>query len=52
MGSSQAGRFADLVVTDRDYLTVRAEQIKDIRPVLTLVGGRVVFDAEAAMATG
>ena len=45
LGSVQAGRLADLVVLDRDYLTVPADQIKDIAPVMTIVGGRVVFDA-------
>jgi hypothetical protein len=45
LGSIQPGRFADLVATDRDYLTVPADQIKDITPVLTMVGGRVVYDA-------
>ena len=30
---------------DRDYLTVPADQIKDITSVLTIVGGRVVYDA-------
>jgi hypothetical protein len=48
LGSIQGGRFADLVVLDRDYLTVPADEIKDIQPVMTMVGGRVVFDAEAA----
>jgi predicted amidohydrolase YtcJ len=47
LGSIQAGRFADLVVLDRDYLTVPADQIKDIKPVMTMVGGRVVYDAAA-----
>ena len=51
IGSIQAGRFADLVVTDRDYLTVPADQIKDIRPVMTMVGGKVVFDAAAETST-
>ena len=45
LGSIQSGRFADLVVIDRDYLTIPADQIKDIKVVMTLVGGRVVFDA-------
>ena len=51
LGSIQAGRFADLVVLDRDYLTIPADQIKDIRPQLTMVGGRVVWDAAAPAAT-
>ena len=47
LGSIQAGRLADLVVLDRDYLTIPADQIKDIQPVMTMVGGRIVFDAAA-----
>jgi predicted amidohydrolase YtcJ len=47
IGSLQAGKLADLIVTDRDYLTVPADSIKDIKPVLTMVGGRVVYDAAA-----
>jgi predicted amidohydrolase YtcJ len=45
LGSIQAGKLADLVVLDRDYLTIPTDQIKDIQPVLTMVGGRVVYDA-------
>ena len=48
LGSIQPGRLADMIVIDRDYLTVPAEQIKDIKSVMTLVGGRVVFDAGTA----
>jgi predicted amidohydrolase YtcJ len=32
-----------MVVLDRDYMTVPAEQIKDIKPVETIVGGKVVY---------
>ncbi len=45
LGSIQPGKLADIVVMDRDYLTVPADQIKDIKPVLTIVGGKTVFDA-------
>jgi predicted amidohydrolase YtcJ len=45
LGSLAPGKYADLVVLDRDYLAVPADEIKDIQPVLTMVGGKVVYDA-------
>jgi predicted amidohydrolase YtcJ len=45
LGSLSPGRYADLLVLDRDYLTVPADEIKDIKPLLTMVGGKVVYDA-------
>jgi len=45
LGSLEVGKQADLVVLDRDYMTVPAEQIRRIRPTLTMVGGRIVFEA-------
>jgi len=47
LGAIQPGKLADLLVLDRDYLTIPADQIKDIKPVLTMVGGRIVYDAAA-----
>ncbi len=45
LGQLEAGKLADLVVLDRDYLTVPVDQIRDIQPVLTMVGGKVVHGA-------
>ena len=43
LGSLEVGKQADLVVLDRDYMTVPAAEIKRIKPTMTMVGGRVVF---------
>jgi predicted amidohydrolase YtcJ len=50
LGSIQPGKLADLVVLDRDYLTVPADQIRNIKPVMTMVGGRMVYEASSAQA--
>jgi predicted amidohydrolase YtcJ len=31
-------------VLDRDYLKVPADAIKDLKPLITMVGGKVVHD--------
>ena len=51
LGSIAPGKLADLFIADKDYLTVPAEEIRTIKSVMTIVGGRVVYDA-AAPATG
>lgn len=45
LGSLEVGKLADLVVLDRDYMTIPADDIFNIKPVMTMVGGRVVFDS-------
>lgn len=44
-GTLEVGKFADLVAWDTDLLTAPAETLLQARPVLTIVGGRVVYDA-------
>ncbi len=46
LGTLETGKLADLVVLDRDYLTIAADDILNIRPVLTMVGGRIVYEAK------
>ncbi|HET9132529.1 MAG TPA: amidohydrolase family protein, partial [Terriglobia bacterium] len=44
-GTIETGKLADLTVLDRDYFTVPDADIRKIRSVLTVVDGRVVYDA-------
>jgi predicted amidohydrolase YtcJ len=44
-GTIEPGKLADMVVLSADYLTVPQEQIKDIKPVMTIVNDQVVYTA-------
>ncbi len=42
-GSIEAGKLADLVVLDRDVMTVPSNEIKDVKVLMTIVDGKVVY---------
>jgi hypothetical protein len=42
-GSIEQGKLADMVVLDRDILSVHPEEIKNVRVETTIVGGTVVY---------
>ena len=42
-GGIEAGKLADMTVLDRDILTVQPEEIKDIKVLMTIVDGKVVY---------
>jgi predicted amidohydrolase YtcJ len=44
-GSLEAGKFADLAVLSKDYMTAPVDQIGLIESVLTMVGGKIVYAA-------
>jgi predicted amidohydrolase YtcJ len=44
-GSLELGKLADVVVLDRDLLTIDPDDIRNVRPVMTIVGGTVAFEA-------
>ncbi|MGH8614205.1 MAG: amidohydrolase family protein [Gammaproteobacteria bacterium] len=43
VGSLRPGKYADLIVVSRNPLTVAPEELKDIKPLLTMIGGRIEF---------
>lgn len=50
-GSLEAGKLADFVVLDRDYMTCPEEYIKDIQAVMTVSGGEVVYTMNTSVPT-
>jgi hypothetical protein len=44
LGSLEVGKFADLVVLDKDYFAVSDAEMRRIKPIFTIVGGTIVHD--------
>lgn len=45
LGVLEPGKLADLVVLDRDYMTIPADDIRDLKSLLTMVDGRIVYQS-------
>ena len=43
-GTIRPGKLADLVLLDADPTAIAPPKIKDIQPMLTVLGGQVVWD--------
>ena len=46
-GSIEVGKFADLVVLPGDIMTVPAKQIESMQVLMTMVGGKVVYQHDS-----
>ena len=45
LGSIEVGKWADVIVIDRDYLSIPVEEIPDVRVVMTLLGGEIIYQS-------
>ncbi len=43
LGSIEPGKLADLIVIDRDILTIPAEEVKEVKVLTTIVDGKIVY---------
>jgi len=46
LGTITPGKYADLVILDQDPFTIDPKNVGDVKPVLTMVGGKVVYERE------
>jgi predicted amidohydrolase YtcJ len=44
IGSLETGKLADLVILDRDYLTIPDEQVSEIKALMTMLDGKIIFE--------
>jgi predicted amidohydrolase YtcJ len=44
-GSIEPGKLADLIVVSMDPLSIPAEDIKDVKVLMTIIGGRILWHA-------
>jgi predicted amidohydrolase YtcJ len=45
-GSLEIGKLADMIVLDRNFFTIPAEDIANIKVLQTVVGGKIVYQAK------
>ena len=45
LGSIEPGKLADFVILDGDYMTVPEDQISDLKVLLTVIDGRIFYEA-------
>lgn len=45
-GSIEPGKLADLIVLDKDILTINPVKIKDVKVDMTVLGGKIIYKAD------
>jgi predicted amidohydrolase YtcJ len=48
LGSIEEGKYGDMVVLNGDYMAVADAKLDELEPVITIVGGKVVWEAPTA----
>jgi predicted amidohydrolase YtcJ len=43
LGTLEVGKLADLVVLDRDYMAIPIDDIRNVKPLMTMMSGKIVY---------
>ena len=43
-GSLEPGKLADVVLLDHDLTSAEIEEIRDVKPEMTIVGGKIAYE--------
>ncbi len=46
IGTLEPEKYADFAVLDKDFFTIPIEDIRDLKVVLTGLGGEIIYDAD------
>ncbi len=52
LGSLEKGKYADMAVLSGDYMAVPDDGLDELEPLMTIVGGKVVYEAGAVNSRG
>jgi predicted amidohydrolase YtcJ len=47
LGSIEEGKWADMIVVDHDYLSIPVEDIPNIKVLMTMLGGEIIYNSGA-----
>lgn len=48
IGSLEKGKLADMVIWDKNFYNIPADEIKDVKALMTFMGGKVVYEKKIA----
>ena len=46
IGSIEPGKWADIIILNGDYMDVTVDDLDTLRPIMTMVGGKIVYEDE------
>lgn len=49
LGTIEPGKYADLLIIDKDYMTIPEDDIHSIKPLVTILEGKIVYEVPGGL---